>query len=105
MRIGTFAKQYKVTERTIRHYESIGLLPMLAREGRYRVFDKDAHQRMTFITLCNQIGLTLPEIGGLVPFFDAPKGERCKASLKALRTKKPRNPFFGPLGVIKTNKG
>ncbi len=88
MRIGAFSKQYNVTERTIRHYESIGLLPTLARNGRYRVFDQDAHQRMMFITRCKQIGLTLSEIGELVPFFDAPKGERCKASLKVINDKK-----------------
>jgi DNA-binding transcriptional MerR regulator len=74
---------------------------MLAREGRYRVFDKDAHQRMTFITLCNQIGLTLPEIGGLVPFFDAPKGERCKASLKVIADKKASQPILWPFGCHK----
>ncbi|WP_112479578.1 MerR family transcriptional regulator [Vibrio variabilis] len=88
MRIGAFSKQYNVTERTIRHYESIGLLPTLARNGRYRVFEQDAHQRMTFITRCKQIGLTLSEISELIPFFDAPKGERCKASLKVIAEKK-----------------
>ncbi|WP_234493974.1 MerR family transcriptional regulator [Vibrio maritimus] len=88
MRIGAFAKQHEVSERTLRHYESIGLLPTQEREGRYRIFNEDAHSRMLFIGRCKQIGLTLAEIGELIQFFDAPKGERCKASLKVIAEKK-----------------
>lgn len=54
------------------------------------MFDQDAHQRMMFIARCKQIGLTLSEIGELIPFFDAPKGERCKASLKVIADKKTK---------------
>jgi DNA-binding transcriptional MerR regulator len=88
MKIGEFALKHQVSVRTVRHYENIGLLLTPEREGKYRIFDKDAHARMEFIAKCKIVGLTLAEIGEVIHFFDAPRSERCKMSLQVLDTKK-----------------
>ncbi|WP_084104600.1 heavy metal-responsive transcriptional regulator [Demequina sp. NBRC 110056] len=62
MRIGELAEQAGVTAKTVRYYESIGLLPDPGRSpSGYRDYDEDASQRLRFIRDAQAAGLTLKE--------------------------------------------
>ncbi len=85
MRIGALATQTGLTVKTIRYYESIGLLdaPRRSPSG-YRDYDTDAAERLRFIRASQASGLSLGEIRGIVAFRD--RGESpCAHVLDVLR--------------------
>ncbi len=61
--ISAFAKRSGVPSKTIRYWESLGLLPKAARSHTgYRVFDPAALRYVAFIQRSKAIGLTLAEM-------------------------------------------
>ncbi len=71
MRIGEFAQAAAVPPKTIRYYESVGLLPEPARLGNgYRNYDASAAKRLEFIRSAQSLGLTLGEIRSILDFWD-----------------------------------
>ena len=61
--ISAFAKRSGVPSKTIRYWESLGLLPKAARSHTgYRVFDPAALRYVVFIQKSKAIGLTLAEM-------------------------------------------
>lgn len=67
MRIGELAERADVTTKTIRYYESIGLLdePDRTPSG-YRSYGDDAVGRLRFVRDAQASGLTLTEIGSVL---------------------------------------
>lgn len=83
MNIGQAAKASGVSQRMIRHYEAIGLIPSAARtEAGYRVYsDADVHT-LRFIGRARDLGFPLPDIELLVRLWhDRSRGS---AEVKAL---------------------
>ena len=71
MRIGELADRLGVTTKTIRFYESIGLMPDPDRTpSGYREYSDDDVERLTFIKTAQRLGLTLDEIGEIIAFRD-----------------------------------
>ncbi|MEM9464236.1 MAG: heavy metal-responsive transcriptional regulator [Actinomycetota bacterium] len=67
MRIGELAERGDVSTKTIRYYESIGLLDEPARtSGGYRSYDDDAVERLRFVRDAQASGLTLREIASVL---------------------------------------
>ena len=67
MRIGTLAKQSGVSEKLIRHYESIGLIPKAARtESGYRDYSENDIQFLKFIKRARGLGFAIKEIKKLI---------------------------------------
>lgn len=67
MRIGELAALTGVTNKTIRYYEDIGLLPSPRRSANdYRDYDDDAVDRLRFVRDAQATGLTLTEIGWIL---------------------------------------
>ena len=63
MRIGELAGRLGVTTKSIRFYESIGLLPEPARTSSgYRDYAEDDAERLTFVKTAQRLGLSLDEI-------------------------------------------
>lgn len=63
MRIGELGDRLGVNPKTIRYYESIGLLPDPERTSSgYRVYDDSDVERMIFIKTAQRLGITLDEI-------------------------------------------
>ena len=63
MRIGELADRLGVTTKSIRFYESIGLLPDPARTASgYRDYAEADAERLTFIKTAQRLGLSLDEI-------------------------------------------
>ncbi|MBI2760685.1 MAG: heavy metal-responsive transcriptional regulator [Chloroflexi bacterium] len=64
LRIGELAAELGLNPKTIRYYESIGLLPVPPRtEAGYRLYGAADRDRLRFIRKARAIGLTLDEIG------------------------------------------
>jgi DNA-binding transcriptional MerR regulator len=75
MRIGEVAEQIGVTTKTIRYYESLGLLPPPERTASgYRSYGADALDRVMFIRDAQATGLSLTEIHSILDLKD--QGER-----------------------------
>ena len=63
MRIGQLADRIGVTTKSIRFYESIGLLPDPARTpSGYRDYAETDAERLTFVKTAQRLGLSLDEI-------------------------------------------
>ncbi|HEY9646539.1 MAG TPA: MerR family transcriptional regulator [Chroococcidiopsis sp.] len=89
LKIGEFAKQAGVTPRTIRYYESLGLLGPSEREGTgFRYYTEVELARLQKINALKELGLSLEEIATVIPlYFDDPTGVRGKRKvLEILKT-------------------
>jgi Cd(II)/Pb(II)-responsive transcriptional regulator len=63
MQIGELAKQTGCSIQTIRFYERKGLLDKPSRtEGNYRLYDKAAADKLTFIKQCRALDISMKEI-------------------------------------------
>lgn len=75
MRIGDLATQTGVTTKTIRYYESVGLLPAPPRtDAGYRDYDHQAAERLRFIRDAQATGLSLNEIQSILELKDSGQG-------------------------------
>jgi DNA-binding transcriptional MerR regulator len=71
MRIGELADAVGVSTKTIRYYESIGVLHEPARTtAGYRDYSRDSLESLRFIRAAQAVGLTLGEIREIVAYRD-----------------------------------
>ncbi|MCT2020283.1 heavy metal-responsive transcriptional regulator [Kocuria marina] len=69
MKIGELAQLSGVTTKTIRYYESIGVLPEPARTtSGYRDYDESFVDRLTFIRSAQRLGVSLDEVREILAF-------------------------------------
>ena len=69
--IGQVKALSNVPIRTIRYYESLGLIESCDRtEGGFRQFDESILARLAFIKRSQSLGLSLQEIGELLQVYD-----------------------------------
>jgi DNA-binding transcriptional MerR regulator len=73
MRIGDLARRGRVTPRTLRYYESLGLLqPVARRSGGFRLYDEAAVRRLERIRQLKELlGFTLDEVREILRSEDA----------------------------------
>lgn len=83
MRIGELAKRAGVTPRTIRYYESLGLLGPSERQGSgFRYYTEAELTRLQKINAFKELGLSLEEIAIVIPlYFEDPTGVRSKRKI------------------------
>jgi Cu(I)-responsive transcriptional regulator len=83
MNIGQIAKESGVSQRMIRHYEKIGLIPAAARrESGYRDYSPRDVQRLRFIANARDLGFGIEEIGTLLSLWS--DSSRASSEVKAL---------------------
>jgi MerR family transcriptional regulator, copper efflux regulator len=83
MRIGEASRQSGVSQRMIRHYEAIGLIPAAARrDSGYRDYDARDVNTLRFIRRARDLGFPVEEIGRLLALWHD-RG-RSSAEVKAL---------------------
>jgi DNA-binding transcriptional MerR regulator len=69
MRIGELARELEINPRTLRFYESVGLLAEPDRTpGGYRDYDEDAVERVRFVKSAQRLGLSLDDIKEILAF-------------------------------------
>ena len=84
MLIGKLAAETGVNIETIRYYERVGLLDIPPRtEGRHRVYNEQAVQRLTFIRRSRELGFSLEDIRTLLDLSDGKQD--CAARALTLR--------------------
>lgn len=82
LRIGELARRAGVTTRTIRYYESRGLLGPADRPGGFRYYTDEALVRLNKIDSLKKLGLSLDEIASVIElYFKDPTGVRGKKKL------------------------
>ena len=70
MRIGELTERAGVTPRTVRYYESIGLLPPGEREGSgQHYYTEETVERLRKIDQLKALGLSLEEIRDVIPLY------------------------------------
>lgn len=79
--ITAIAQRAGIRPSAIRYYESIGLLPVPARENGRRRYDADVLQRLVLIAAAQGMGFTIAEIAILFNGFsaDTPPSARWRA--------------------------
>ena len=83
MKIGAASAQSGISERMIRHYEKIGLMPKAARrESGYRDYDERDLHTLRFIGRARDAGFPIEEIRQLLTLWH--DRERSSADVKAL---------------------
>ncbi|UXD85997.1 Cu(I)-responsive transcriptional regulator [Thalassolituus hydrocarboniclasticus] len=83
MNIGEAAAQAGVSAKMIRHYESSGLLPEVARTAAgYRQYSAQDVEMLRFIRRSRLLGFSLPQIGELLTLWADP--QRSAREVKAL---------------------
>ncbi|MEO6712757.1 MAG: MerR family transcriptional regulator [Mycobacteriales bacterium] len=81
MRIGVLADASGVTPRTIRYYESLGLLPEPDRRGAHRSYDASDIERLRRIEMMKELGLSLDEVAEvLAAYSDTSAAEKRKVA-------------------------
>lgn len=86
MRIGDLAQRAEVTPRTVRYYESIGLLPPGEREGQgQHYYTEETLARLRKIDQLKHLGLSLDEIRDVIDlYFTDPSGIAPKRQVLAI---------------------
>src|SRR5215467_1417416 len=86
MRIGELTERAGVTQRTVRYYESIGLLPPGEREGHgQHHYTEETIARLRKIDQLKQLGLSLDEIHDVIDlYFIDPSGIQPKQKILAI---------------------
>jgi MerR family transcriptional regulator, copper efflux regulator len=83
MNIGAASEASGVSQRMIRHYEKIGLIPSPARrDSGYRDYSSDDVHRLSFIAHARDLGFPIEEIGELLSLWS--DQSRASADVKAL---------------------
>jgi DNA-binding transcriptional MerR regulator len=86
MRIGDLTQRAGVTPRTVRYYESIGLLPPGEREGHgQHYYNEETLARLRKIDQLKTLGLSLDEIRDVIDlYFTDPSGVQPKRKVLAI---------------------
>jgi MerR family copper efflux transcriptional regulator len=83
MNIGTVAERAGVTSKTIRYYESIGLIdPARRSDSGYRVYDEHDVQTLRFVHRARSLGFSVNEVADLLTLWR--DRNRASADVKAL---------------------
>jgi len=84
LRIGEISKRTGIKIVTLRFYEAQGLLPKASPKARHRRYSEDILTHIQFITAAREVGLSLPEIRGLLEILKGIKPPALKL-MKRLR--------------------
>ncbi|MEV7197857.1 MerR family transcriptional regulator [Streptomyces sp. NPDC093510] len=108
MRIGELAARAGTTTRTLRYYESRGLLPARRTGNGYRTYDEDDVRLLEQIRTLQDFGFDLEETRPFVECLRSghPEGDSCPASLAVYRRKLTElDALIGELTAVRDQVG
>ncbi|WAZ24204.1 MerR family transcriptional regulator [Streptomyces cinnabarinus] len=108
MRIGELAERAGTTTRTLRYYESRGLLPARRTGNGYRTYDESDLRLLRQIRTLQDFGFDLEETRPFVECLRAghPEGDACPASLAVYRRKLDElDSLIGELQAVRAKIG
>ncbi|MEV2215995.1 MerR family transcriptional regulator [Streptomyces sp. NPDC050997] len=108
MRIGELAARAGTTTRTLRYYESRGLLPARRNGNGYRTYDEDDLKLLRQIRTLQDFGFDLEETRPFVECLRAghQEGDTCPASLAVYRRKLDElDALIGELRAVREQVG
>ena len=108
MRIGELAARAGTTTRTLRYYESRGLLPARRTDNGHRTYDERDLKLMRQIRTLQDFGFDLEETRPFVECLRAghPEGDSCPASLAVYRRKLDElDSLIGELQAVRAKIG
>ncbi|MER7741563.1 MerR family transcriptional regulator [Streptomyces sp. NPDC096538] len=108
MRIGELAARAGTTTRTLRYYESRGLLPARRSDNGYRTYDENDLKLLRQIRTLQDFGFDLEETRPFVECLRAghPEGDSCPASLQVYRRKLDElDALIGELRAVRATVG
>ncbi|MFD5080782.1 MerR family transcriptional regulator [Streptomyces sp. NPDC058371] len=108
MRIGELAARAGTSTRTLRYYESRGLLPARRGDNGYRTYDEDDLRLLRQIRTLQDFGFDLEETRPFVDCLRAghPEGDSCPASLAVYRRKLGElDALIGELQAVRVHVG
>ena len=65
LRIGEAAKQFNISNRTLRHWEDVGILKSTRTENGYRYYDNDNMARINHIVILRNLKMPIADIEGI----------------------------------------
>src|SRR5258708_37165637 len=85
MNIGALAKETGIAAKTIRYYESVGLIAAPPRSGgNYRIYGERDLATLRFVQRARKLGFSVKEVGDLVALWQ--DRQRASADVRALAT-------------------
>lgn len=89
MNIGDVARRSGVTAKTIRYYESVGLIPQPPRTvSGYRAYEEDDLQILRFVQRARSLGFSVKDVANLLALYT--DKSRSSADVKALAARHVR---------------
>ena len=86
MFIQQVAKKLKITTRSIRHYEDLGIIKSDRLKNNYRVYDTKNYDKLKFLVRAKNLGFSLKECKNLIKLFE--NDTRQSASVREIAKKK-----------------
>jgi MerR family copper efflux transcriptional regulator len=85
MNIGALAKETGIAAKTIRYYESVGLIAAPPRSGgNYRIYGERDLATLRFVQRARNLGFSVKEVGDLVALWQ--DRQRASADVRSLAT-------------------
>ena len=86
MFIKQVAKKLKITTRSIRHYEDLGIIKSDRLKNNYRVYDAKNYDKLKFLVRARNLGFSLKECKNLIKLFE--NDTRQSSSVRKIAKKK-----------------
>ncbi len=99
--ISELSKEFEITPRSIRYYESEGLISP-QRQGSQRIYHRGDLIRLQLILRGKRVGFSLSEIREIINLYDSPKGEQKQTTLLVGKIVERREALYQQQKDIKT---